>query len=80
MKKLSLGFTFLFFAFCLIAQTSPSPGTGPEVKTSSGALRGVTEDGVASFKGIPYAAPPVGEFRWRPPQPFTPWEGVRDAS
>jgi len=80
MKKLSLGFAFLFFAYCLFAQTSQSPGTGPEVKISSGALRGVTEDGVVSFKGIPYAAPPVGEFRWRPPQPLTPWEGVRDAS
>ncbi|HEY1427925.1 MAG TPA: carboxylesterase family protein [Caulobacteraceae bacterium] len=47
---------------------------------STGALAGVVEDGVAVFRGVPFAAPPVGPLRWRPPQPAPAWEGVRDAT
>jgi len=51
------------------------------ISTSQGTLEGlISADGeVRTFKGIPYAAPPVGRLRWQPPQPAEPWEGVRPA-
>ena len=50
------------------------------VSTESGKLQGVTQGDVESFKGVPFAAPPVGELRWRAPQPVQPWSGVRQAN
>jgi para-nitrobenzyl esterase len=48
-------------------------------KTKYGLLRGVQKQGYSLFRGIPYAAPPVGVLRWRKPQPPLAWEGVREA-
>lgn len=53
---------------------------GPVVRIDSGALSGVQGQDTVSFKGIPYAAPPVGRLRWRPPEPAKAWKGVRDAA
>ena len=50
------------------------------VTTTRGTLAGTEEGGLHIFRGIPYAAPPVGELRWRAPQPAEAWPGVRDAS
>jgi para-nitrobenzyl esterase len=50
------------------------------VRVDTGEVQGIVDDGVASYKGIPFAAPPVGEFRWRPPQPAAKWTGVRQAT
>nr|WP_314435171.1 carboxylesterase family protein [uncultured Brevundimonas sp.] len=51
----------------------------PVVQVQSGAVRGVVQDHVAAWRGVPYAAAPVGDLRWRPPQPVAPWSGVREA-
>lgn len=51
----------------------------PVIRTASGMVRGVKEGDVDIFRGIPFAAPPLGDLRWRPPQAVTPWEGIRDA-
>ena len=63
---------FLILCFAIAAQDTVSIETGK--------IKGSVQDGVLSFKGIPYAAAPVGDLRWRPPQPAAKWSGVRDAT
>lgn len=58
------------------AETAPP---SPRVKTAAGIVEGSWEGESAVFKGLPYAAPPVADLRWRAPQPARPWQGVRKA-
>ena len=63
-----------------MTMAAPVDGTPVVVPTTHGALRGQWNHGVARFAGVPFAAPPVGELRFRPPAPATPWDGERDAT
>jgi para-nitrobenzyl esterase len=63
------------------AAAAPSSGnSGPVVRTGGGLVHGADNGGVSTFLGLPYAAPPTGNLRWRPPQPASSWSGVRDAT
>jgi para-nitrobenzyl esterase len=61
----------------VVASAEPS---GPVVVIDGGAVRGVAVSGGFAFRGLPYAAPPIGGLRWRAPRPPADWNGVRDAT
>ena len=72
-KHLFITLAVLFLSLGANAQSQP------QVKTNDGVLEGIDESGIKVFKGVPFAAPPVGEFRWKAPQPVQKWDGVRKA-
>ena len=61
------------------AQSDYEPLYAPRVTTGNGMVEGINDSGVDLFKGIPFAQPPVGPLRWKPPQPVQNWPGVRKA-
>jgi para-nitrobenzyl esterase len=74
MKKVFLFFLNIATVTCFASSEKPV------VKVENGILQGATEYNMNVFKNIPYAAPPVGDLRWRPPQAAVSWSGTRDAS
>src|SRR5205085_3976676 len=62
-----------------VADRSSGTAATPIRRTSAGEVEGRCDDGICRFLGIPYAAPPVGENRFREPQPVARWTGVRQA-
>ena len=68
-------FVLPFFALAMAV-----PAAAQTVRIDTGRVQGATANGISSFKNIPYAAPPVGALRWKPPQPAAGWPGVRDAT
>ena len=79
MKKTSLFFLLsLFITIKIIAQPD-NERHGPQVKTANGILEGTSESGINVFRGVSFAAPPVGDLRWREPQPVKNWSGIRKA-
>lgn len=67
-------------ALSVPATLPAQPNAAPIVQTDTGLVSGATTDGIDSWKGIPFAAPPIGALRWRAPQPAAAWQGVRDAT
>jgi para-nitrobenzyl esterase len=76
MKKI----TFLISALILIVSAITYAQKPLPVKIKDGTIQGTTENGLTVYKGIPFAKPPVGDLRWRAPQPLVKWKGVLDAS
>jgi para-nitrobenzyl esterase len=72
--KASLVLMLLFVVATLCVAQQPMP-----VKVEQGLVQGTSEEGLTVYRGIPFAAPPVGDLRWRAPQAAATWEGVRQA-
>src|SRR5690349_10869678 len=62
------------------APPAPLAQAGDIVATKQGKVQGGMNEGVSAFRGIPFAAPPVGDLRWRDPKPHAAWTGVRAAT
>lgn len=75
MKILSLISIFLMLHSALFAQLSRPKA--PRVQTTKGIIEGEHDSGIKAFRGIPFAKPPIGELRWKAPQPMDAWEGVK---
>ena len=80
MKTLiTLSLLTLQLAHVTMAQSAKT-GSAPQAKTANGVLEGVLEpSGIRAFKGVPFAQPPVGDLRWKEPQPVKNWQDVRKA-
>jgi len=81
MKNRGLSDFFLFTCLDVIRFSPESPTSEQEsaiVKTDTGYVSGIITNQIREYRGIPYAAPPVGNLRWKPPEPALPWEGVKE--
>jgi para-nitrobenzyl esterase len=77
MRRILLG---LALGVSLICGVGAEAAATPDITIAQGNLAGTHEDGIAVFRGIPFAAPPVGRLRWRPPQQAPHWAGTRQAT
>jgi len=80
--SIGLGLFALAASLCMtVAQAADAPVGATAIRIADGVLNGVTDaGGIMSFKGVPFAEPPVGEARWTPAKPVRPWTGAKDAT
>jgi para-nitrobenzyl esterase len=78
--KASTALGLTLSAAALLAPIPAHADGGPIVATAQGRVQGLDVNGVSEFLGIPFAAPPVGNLRWRPPVAHATWAGVRQAT
>ena len=79
-KTIGAGLTLIVVVFLFSQTVVPRDLLPIVVRTRSGLVQGEISEQLRSFRGIPYAAPPVGDLRWRPPARVASWNGVHDAS
>ena len=70
----------LLTGFILVTGCTSTDTGSRVVRTESGPVSGTTSSGIRAYLGIPYAAPPTGDLRWRPPAPAQSWQGTRPAT
>ncbi|MBU6443169.1 MAG: carboxylesterase family protein [Alphaproteobacteria bacterium] len=78
MRRINVCWLGALFSIFLPSLACAQPA--PLAKTQFGTVRGVGEDGISTFKGIPFAAAPIGPLRWQAPEQPAAWQGVRDAT
>src|ERR1700712_2794555 len=77
--KMYFPFAFLLFVASAAFAQTVNKIKSIQIKTVNGTLEGTNDSGIHAFKGIPFAQPPIGDLRWKEPQPVKNWEGVRKA-
>src|SRR5690349_20317511 len=82
LRQAAKGLSKTIVAVLAAAAISAAPCTSQVLQIEGGEIADVAPDasGIRVFKGIPYAAPPVGDLRWKPPQPAQAWHGIRNAT
>lgn len=79
-RKMNNQWKFVFIYPTALATIAFAGSRADEVRVETGRVKGMISDGIAAFKGIPFAAPPTGANRWRAPQPAASWQGSRPAT
>jgi para-nitrobenzyl esterase len=70
----------ILIGFSVLAGCTQKNADADSVKTDAGYVSGISDNGLRMYRGIPYAAPPTGDLRWRPPAPVQPWNGTKEAT